>query len=68
MTVNGEVATHPTSVVKLSPLKKSASFTISVDKVEVCVIYQIRLHKTIEQSIILLSQSGIKPLVGTFRR
>ena len=37
MTVNGEVATHPTSVVKLSPLKKSASFTISVDKVEVCI-------------------------------
>ena len=35
MTVNGEVATHPNSVVKLSPLKKSASFTISVDKVEV---------------------------------
>ena len=43
MTVNGEVATHPNSVVKLSPLKKSASFTISVDKVEVSFAKKIVL-------------------------
>jgi len=33
MTVNGE-ANHQTGVLNLTPLKKSASFTISVDKVE----------------------------------
>ena len=33
MTVNGEASNHSTGVINLNPLKKSASFTISVDKV-----------------------------------
>ena len=35
MTVNSEAANHSAGVINLNPLKKSASFTISVDRVEV---------------------------------
>ena len=33
MTVTGERTSHQTGVLNITPLKRSASFTISVDKV-----------------------------------
>ena len=41
MTVTGERTSHQTGVLNITPLKRSASFTISVDKVGLVTVMMV---------------------------
>ena len=66
MTVTGERTSHQTGVLNITPLKRSASFTISVDKVGLVMnidIYTVVMIRAFNEPS--LNSAQRRPLLGS---